>query len=162
MQPSWNISLSINLYHCYVTGIHATRSTTIKELHSFLGRNAGIFRGRKNYKPLNFFPFSFARCFEEKKKRKEGRNIREYLSSWIFCESKWEKNWKRDGKYRWFCSNLYLKRREESDYLIIKDWNNGVLRSTTLGKLFHSPELRYKILGEESTNRLNSPIRSIS
>lgn len=69
MQPSWNISLSINLYHCYVTGIHATRSTTIKELHSFLGRNAGIFRGRKNYKPLNFFPFSLARCFEEKKKK---------------------------------------------------------------------------------------------
>lgn len=68
MQPSWNISLSINLYHCYVTGIHATRSTTIKELHSFLGRNAGIFRGRKNYKPLNFFPFSFAL----KKKKKKG------------------------------------------------------------------------------------------
>lgn len=76
-----------------------------------------------------------------KEKKKEGRNIREYLSSWIFCESKWKKNWKRDGKYRWFCSNLYLKRREESDYLInlsIKDWNNGVLHSTTLGKLFHS------------------------
>lgn len=71
MQPSWNISLSINLYHCYVTGIHATRSTTIKELHSFLGRNAGIFRGRKNYKPLNFFPFSLARCFEEKKKERK-------------------------------------------------------------------------------------------
>lgn len=72
MQPSWNISLSINLYHCYVTGIHATRSTTIKELHSFLGRNAGIFRGRKKLQAVKFLPFLVrSMLWRKKKERKE-------------------------------------------------------------------------------------------
>lgn len=30
-----------------------------------------FFAAEKNYKPLNFFPFSFARCFEEKKKERK-------------------------------------------------------------------------------------------
>lgn len=116
MQPSWNISLSINLYHCYVTGIHATRSTTIKELHSFLGRNAGIFRGRKNYKPLNFFPFSFTRCFEKKKKNIFFGNI--YPLSLRILRIEVKKIEKETGR---IFVRIYIleKRLKENDFSII-------------------------------------------